>query len=423
MSAANRSYQSQFERLHSSSTRHKSPASARHSHTHSHTHDDSGATEVQSLSFRPGQRHFPASFHDLSNSTLTHVLHADADNNNSSSSERVSGGVSGGGGRYERLLGSLRSSGDTQLQQQQLGPGPAPSPSQFDPMDKPAFLHKQQQQHSIAQTSKQQQPQQQQPQQQLQRGGRAPPAKGILSARVVNDTEWKSIMTQTKSNTQASRARSVSPKKAASSKGKQRVSSSSNSSSSRRSATTLSSCLRSHAAGNNALDPSGKLHLVSCYMTELDALPTALAQRVKVLYLSNNSLQSLQGIQQFSNITTLSLTNNSIRYMHHLAPLASLHHLERLALDGNVVTGMPYYRELVLGICSSASRQGSSLQVLDGVKVSADEQSNMRVQFRKVCGQLDLMRCNELRVCVLEHVCALTACHSQLIAEVLGKFR
>jgi hypothetical protein len=47
----------------------------------------------------------------------------------------------------------------------------------------------------------------------------------------------------------------------------------------------------------------------------------------------------------------------------------------------------------------------------------------MRVQFRKVCGQLDLMRCNELRVCVLEHVCALTACHSQLIAEVLGKFR
>jgi hypothetical protein len=293
-------------------------------------------------------------------------------------------------------------------------------------MDKPEFLHKQQQQqqHSIAQTSKQQQQLQQQPQQQLQRGSRAPPAKGILSARVVNDTEWKSIMTQTKSNTQASRARSVSPKKAASSKGKQRGSgNSSNSSSSRRSATTLSSCLRSHAAGNNALDPSGKLHLVSCYMTELDALPTALAQRVKVLYLSNNSLQLLQGIQQFSNITTLSLTNNSIRYMHHLAPLASLHHLERLALDGNVVTGMPYYRELVLGICSSTSRQGSSLQVLDGVKVSADEQSNMRVQFRKVCGQLDLMRCNELRVCVLEHVCALTACHSQLIAEVLGKFR
>jgi hypothetical protein len=292
-------------------------------------------------------------------------------------------------------------------------------------MDKPEFLHKQQQQlqqqHSIAPTSKQQQ----QLQQQLQRGSRAPPAKGILSARVVNDTEWKSIMTQTKSNTQASRARSVSPKKAASSsRAKQRGSgNSSNSSSSRRSATTLSSCLRSHAAGNNALDPSGKLHLVSCYMTELDALPTALAQRVKVLYLSNNSLQSLQGIQQFSNITTLSLTNNSIRYMHHLAPLASLHHLERLALDGNVVTGMPYYRELVLGICSSTSRQGSSLQVLDGVKVSADEQSNMRVQFRKVCGQLDLMRCNELRVCVLEHVCALTACHSQLIAEVLGKFR
>jgi hypothetical protein len=156
-------------------------------------------------------------------------------------------------------------------------------------------------------------------------------------------------------------------------------------------------------------------------MSCLDALPAALAQRVKVLYLSNNSLSSLQGIQQFSNITTLSLANNSVRYIHHLAPLASLPLLERLALEGNVVTGMPFYRELVLGICCSSSPRG--LLVLDGVKVSAEEQGGVRVQFRKACGQIDLMRCNELRVCVLEHVCALTSCHSQLVAEVLGKFR
>ena len=193
---------------------------------------------------------------------------------------------------------------------------------------------------------------------------------------------------------------------------------------------TLSACLRSHAAGNNALDPSGKLQLVSCYMTHLDALPTSLAHRVRVLYLSNNSLASLQGIQQFSNITTLSLANNSLRYIHDLAPLSSLPQLDRLALEGNIVTGMPFYRDLVLGLCSSAPSSAPSnappsrgLQVLDGIKVSTEEQQGVRVQFRRVCGQLDLMRCNELRVCVLEHVCALTACHSQLIAEVLGKFR
>ena len=79
--------------------------------------------------------------------------------------------------------------------------------------------------------------------------------------------------------------------------------------------------------------------------------------------------------------------------------------LQRLALEGNVVTGMPFYREMVLGICSSPS-SARGLLVLDGVKVTAEEQAGVRVQFRQACGQVDLLRCNELRVCVLEHVCA-----------------
>jgi hypothetical protein len=432
MSMNNRSYQSQFERLNTSKFNNSSSGSQFQypNGDSSHSNNASNVTDVEGLSasFQPHRRHYPNSFADLSNSTNI-VYPAGGSEPDLSRQARTSEGKSSSS-RYQRLLGSLGpfhedNSGTSQPPlNKQLGP----AISQYDPLDKPSSRAKQQQQ-------------QQQPVQSSQQTTRTtrPPAKGILSARVVNNTEWKSIMSQPKSNRSARvSSRSVSPRKTAaavaaaagrkgqSSRGSRTAAGAPAGSSS--SQITLSSCLRSQAAGNNALDPSGKLQLVSCYMTHLDALPPALAQRVRVLYLSNNSIASLQGIQQFSNLTTLSLANNSLRYIHDLTPLAALTRLERLALEGNVVTSMPFYRELLLGICSSYSGADTNtpprgLQVLDGVKVSAQEQGGVRALFRKVCGQMDLMRCNELRVCVLEHVCALTACHSQLVAEVLGKFR
>lgn len=69
---------------------------------------------------------------------------------------------------------------------------------------------------------------------------------------------------------------------------------------------------------------NGKLSLVGCYITEIDLLPEKLALIIKTLYLSHNSLTSLQNLQQFRYLTSVSLANNSIRYLHMLTPLSPL---------------------------------------------------------------------------------------------------
>lgn len=244
----------------------------------------------------------------------------------------------------------------------------------------------------------------------------------VLSARTVDDHEWRRltkpghILAPSQSSGQGNRGRSMSPTKGishtnngngSSNKPKSTATSQDQRSRSQPAGSnglgssskgkkvgsnprtiTLNSCVQKHAANNAALDTHGKLHLASCYMSVLDPVPVQLARRVKVLYLSNNSLRSLQGIQQFTRLTSISVANNHIRYVHDLMGLASLPHLEKLGLEGNTVTLMPYYRELVLGLCLRPSSGQLStyngLLQIDGQKVTPEEQANVRVRFRQV---------------------------------------
>lgn len=161
---------------------------------------------------------------------------------------------------------------------------------------------------------------------------------------------------------------------------------------------------------------NGKLSLVGCYVTEIDMLPEKISNSIKTLYLSNNSLTSLQNIQQFQFLTAISLTNNSIRYLFHLTSLSSLRCLERISLEGNVVAQMPYYREFLVGICPL-------LESVDSLPVSDDERNLSTINYRKCCVQLELLRCNELRVVILKHMHLLFSCHAEIISLVMGKFR
>lgn len=172
---------------------------------------------------------------------------------------------------------------------------------------------------------------------------------------------------------------------------------------------------------SSALDSNGKLNLVSCYITEIDNLPDKLSQRVKTLYLSHNSLTNLLGLQQFSNLMMVSLANNSIRYLDALAPLSALTKVEKLTLEGNIVTAMPYYREVVLGMCCMDNQAG--LASLDGVRVTPEEKSACRVNYRKAALQMEQMRCCGLRVAVLNHIEGLTRCHAEIVTQVVGRFR
>jgi hypothetical protein len=214
--------------------------------------------------------------------------------------------------------------------------------------------------------------------------------KVIASSRIIDHSEWKQISKESKS-----RSHEVQQTK------------------------TLSAVMRQAPISLE----NGRLSLVGCYMTEIDLLPEKISSLVQILYLSNNSLTSLTNIQQFRFVTCLSLSNNSIRYLHSLAPLSNLLFLEKLSFEGNVVTHMPYYREVVLGICSNSRTDGLFLKSLDSIQVSSEERRNSRANFRKCCLQIEQLRCNGLRVAVLEHMHLLFACHAEIIRCVMGKFR
>lgn len=165
----------------------------------------------------------------------------------------------------------------------------------------------------------------------------------------------------------------------------------------------------------------GKLNLVSSYITEIDILPIKMISNVTILYLSNNSLSSLVNLQQFKYIKHLSISNNSLRYLYTLSPISSLSFLEKLSLEGNIVTHMPYYREVIIGLCSTGSN--CSLDILDSIRISAEEKANSRANYKKCCTQIEQLRCNSLRVAILDHMQKLFSCHAEFISDVVGRFR
>lgn len=159
-----------------------------------------------------------------------------------------------------------------------------------------------------------------------------------------------------------------------------------------------------------------KLSLVGTSLSVLDTVPISISRGIYVLYLSNNNLLSLKGIEQFVNVRCLSCGHNLIRYIGELQYLRNLRELEKVSLDGNVVTSMPYYREYILLLCPK-------VEVIDGVKVSSQERLSSQASARKAQTFYEQLRLNELRNCVLEHIFNLLKCHSLLLSVVLGRFR
>jgi hypothetical protein len=177
---------------------------------------------------------------------------------------------------------------------------------------------------------------------------------------------------------------------------------------------TLCSCLQLLPA---PFDNSGlKLSLVGNNISEIDKVPGTLLQKVQTLYLSNNSISSLNGIEQFTNLRSLSVTNNLIRYLSHLRALTLNEQLERVSLEGNIVTGMPFYRQYVIGLCPH-------LVMLDGVNVTVEERASARSSSRQLSAFYDQLRLNELQNIVLQNICLHLNLHADFNRTVLGRFR
>jgi hypothetical protein len=184
------------------------------------------------------------------------------------------------------------------------------------------------------------------------------------------------------------------------------------------SSVTLSEAMRTE--GNVLRDNGTKLNLNNKSIGSLqdaNKLKPALVARVEHVYLSMNTLLSLQGIECFHNVRVLSVSENYIRYFSEIRCLSTLTQLEMLLLDKNPVTCMPFYREYVLQLCPR-------LQSVDHVKVDDAERTRLRCVYADKAGAYyKTMRENELRLCVLEHARKLAIVHQGLYKLVLGRFR
>lgn len=158
----------------------------------------------------------------------------------------------------------------------------------------------------------------------------------------------------------------------------------------------------------------GRLSLVSRRVSAIDAPPLD-PTRIHTLFLSNNNISSTAGVHVFTHLTCLSLANNLVRYLDALLPLATLSTLAKLTLSGNVVTGMPNYRLVVVSTCKA-------LTSLDGVAVSAEERILAPNTARTTMTVLHQLCANELRATLMLHLTRLGRVHAQLKRVVGGGF-
>lgn len=108
-------------------------------------------------------------------------------------------------------------------------------------------------------------------------------------------------------------------------------------------------------AGRALTDP-GKKKKVGKHITSLEGVPPGVSSRVAQLFLSNNSLRSLRGLEGFSGVACLSLSHNLVRRTEELLPLASLPLLEALSLEGSPVCGAANYRAHVVSLAPPCLR-------------------------------------------------------------------
>lgn len=160
---------------------------------------------------------------------------------------------------------------------------------------------------------------------------------------------------------------------------------------------------------------SNKLSLVNKYITSIDVIPIKF-QDVAILYLGNNSLSCLSGLNQFKNLEVLSLNNNLIRYLDSLEPLSELKRLKRLNLVGNVVCNLPYYRSFVISICKQ-------LYELDGIVITSETKQHAEYEWGRGQNQMKELSTNNLKILLLENLHRKMQLHFEMCDKLFGKYR
>lgn len=153
----------------------------------------------------------------------------------------------------------------------------------------------------------------------------------------------------------------------------------------------------------------------------ISALAPPLPQRLRsagVVYLSHNRLRSLNGIEQFGAVHTLSLASNVLADWAALLPLTRLPALRHLTLLGNPLARRPYYRARTLQLLRAA---GVVLETLDGVAVEAGRGGNDSGDeevLRRHTALVTVLLDQEARIAAVAHLVKRLAVHRQLLSVV-----
>ena len=161
-----------------------------------------------------------------------------------------------------------------------------------------------------------------------------------------------------------------------------------------------------------------KLALVGQHITVIDRIPLKLCEKIETLYLSNNSLTSLDGISQFANMKDLSISSNNISALRELQHLTSCKKLNNINISDNKITRMPYFRECLLIAFPN-------IKTIDGKLIHRNkniENEDMSIAAA-ISYQMEQLAINELRICILKHWVGLLNCHNELLTVVCGKFK
>lgn len=152
-----------------------------------------------------------------------------------------------------------------------------------------------------------------------------------------------------------------------------------------------------------------KISVVQKFINEIDSLPKRFT-KIETLYLSNNNIKTLEGLQQFSNLKNLSLANNEIDDAGSLNILEQLPSIEVLTLCGNPVCKLPNYRPLIISMLPC-------LRTLDGKPVTQDEKHKSEVNLRTQSGLLDLLLSNYCELIKMNNLQKKLELHQELLAK------
>ncbi|KAG7401899.1 hypothetical protein PHYBOEH_009479 [Phytophthora boehmeriae] len=163
-----------------------------------------------------------------------------------------------------------------------------------------------------------------------------------------------------------------------------------------------------------------RLNAVGKGITALGLIPSTLSASVTALYLSQNDLRTLEGVEQFAAVRLLSVGGNLICAEKEVARLTTLKQLRNLNLMGNPLCDQPSYRLRVIATLKQ-------LQVLDNIDITKKEKE----AAAQVAAQDDALRAmvtqNHFEIQKLQRIAPLILVHKEFYGRVLagvalGKF-